>query len=1802
MKIYTILLIISLWLFGLTTYAQQVTVKADTVIGTPGDSVTVSITVSNLNNVGSITLYLQYNAGEATFGKGKNWLNQFYNGFNFANAANGVVAITCLNYNGVTLSQGKLLDLTFKFTNGSSLLSFTANCEVTDINGVAVVPSPNYLNGYIAKKLEVNISPNTTICQGSGTTISVAPSGLFGNYSYQWASIPAGFSSTVVSPAVNPAVSTRYFVTVSSYNHSDTASVLITVINPGAPSAVGSMLPPNGIINVDNHVTLSWAPATGATSYDVYLWKSTDPQPGTPSYSNLSQISITLTSDLQQGTTYKWKVVSRNVCYQTAGPENQFTMRAFPDLHVTQVTTSSALAGQPIEISWTVKNDGNGPTTTPLWYDRIWISPDIEVRVGEPEHVLLGTVPNLSALAPGESYTQTMQFNLPPNLIGTYYIFVITDALDALFFSWPFGAPTVPYNPPPYAFAWTHGGSMVNVVQEATDNGANSDNFFYKEITLAVPPLPDLIVTDIQKPATIFSGQPTTINWSVKNQGQSNTLVNSWSDRVYLSQDTSLNPANAFTLATISHTGVLKIDSTYTASANVTIPNYISGPYFIYVSTDIFNQVFEHIYESNNTSRSDTLHIFLTPPPDLVVNNIEVPASASDKENISVKYSVMNQGATATTAGAWVDKIYLSQQPAFNMSQSQLIYTCNHYGNLPSFQQYSNEVFPAIPQNFTGPYYLFIKTDADNVVFEYSDTNNVTRSDTSILILSPDLVVSSISLPAADSLAEPLLISWYDKNQGPGKLISGSWMDKIYLSPNAVYDPFSLTLVDSLSSLAGILNGDSLNRVKTTVLPNVGDGDYFTYVVTDSKSQVYENINENNNIGRSNSTIHIMRPDLIVQALLFPASVQSGMPFSFTAILKNNGLGTILNKSITDRIYLSSSPVFNPLTAINLGSLVHTVTLHPQDTLHTLLTLNIPDGMTGPYYLVYLTDNTNVVKEGVNETNNSLVSPTSLEITPGPFVDLTPIALVFPDSVTAGTVLNFSYTIKNIGTKIAQGLTWSDRIYRSAIPVLDTALAVMVKSIPHSGILKPDSVYTVTNFISLANNQAPGNYYFFVLTDAGKNVYEATGEDNNTGGPDSTYIRPYPLDITVSAAVTQADTVMSGQTIAFNYTVNNVGPVVTTAGIWFDALYLSADTNLNTASDLFIGKWQHFGPLPAGSSGNIDKSINIPNGISGDYYLIVLTDMSNTNNDIVFTNNNRVLRNANGQKVLLHINLSPQPDLTVQSFSAPGQVFSGQQFKVYFTVKNNGVGQTQGHWIDKVYLSQDFEINAGDVLLGTHTTSLPLSPGDSYNDSLLITVNVPTSGNYVLIFKTDADNVIFEGSNELNNIQSSFLIVSIPPPGDLIVRDIQTDLNAVVGNPITVNWKIKNVGTNNLSGQLKDAIYFSKDSVFNPSLPVWKTYINAEVIPANGEINRSVSGFVPGLTPGPYYLFVRTDITNIFQETSEANNISHSQSTVNVDFMQLSLGIKLFDTLHNSENLFYKLFVPNELSGQTLVLTLKADSLNGVNQVYGSYNKVPGLISHDFSYRFPYKGNQELVIPVTKEGTYYFLVTGNSSASTHQNISLLANILEFEIRNLDRNYGGNTGTVTVLVNGSKFSPDMKIALLTDTNEIRASSVIFIDASQVVATFNLSTAAPLENPFNNPIQYGAQPGFYDVKAWKPSGEQFILHHGFEIIQGGTQLFLTNIQYPSQVRQNRYFTMSIQFANTGNVDIPIPARTLMSMQGAPIGFSTDDLVFRYNDLFLHFKEPGGSDLVLRPGAVSELKIYCRSDHRCVFKLLK
>lgn len=113
---------------------------------------------------------------------------------------------------------------------------------------------------------------------------------------------------------------------------------------PDAPTAP---VPANGSTTVNSATTtkLTWAVATHATRYDVYLWPASGSKPGTPTGSDVTTNEFTLGSALQPLAAYKWQVVARNNTGEAAGPEWSFTTLDPRDISGSLSATLDATVG-----------------------------------------------------------------------------------------------------------------------------------------------------------------------------------------------------------------------------------------------------------------------------------------------------------------------------------------------------------------------------------------------------------------------------------------------------------------------------------------------------------------------------------------------------------------------------------------------------------------------------------------------------------------------------------------------------------------------------------------------------------------------------------------------------------------------------------------------------------------------------------------------------------------------------------------------------------------------------------------------------------------------------------------------------------------------------------------------------------------------------------------------------------------------------------------------------------------------------------------------------------------------------------------------------------------------------------------------------------------------------------------------------------------------------------------------------------------------------------------------------------------
>ena len=326
--------------------------------------------------------------------------------------------------------------------------------------------------------------------------------------------------------------------------------------------------------------------------------------------------------------------------------------------------------------------------------------------------------------------------------------------------------------------------------------------------------------------------------------------------------------------------------------------------------------------------------------------------------------------------------------------------------------------------------------------------------------------------------------------------------------------------------------------------------------------------------------------------------------------------------------------------------------------------------------------------------------------------------------------------------------------------------------------------------------------------------------------------------------------------------------------------------------------------------------------------------------------------------------------------------------------------------------------------------------------------------------------------NETNNATSSTLpvIINQPPAADLVVASIAVPGTAQTGQTAHFAWTVTNQGQFPGSGTWTDAVYLASSPVWNIDDPlIGEVAYSSSGLTTGQSYTSTLDAPLPPATPGDYYVIVRTNIFgDVYEGTAgAANDTTPSSGQTLVSVPALQLGVPLENTLTEGEDQLYEVTVA---ANQTLQVSLTSTtSDNAANEIYIRYDAVPTSFQYDATYSGPLQANQTAVIPGTTAGTYFVLLRG-----TDNPVTLLAQLLPFEITNVSPDQGGDSAYVTTIITGAQFDPNAIVKLVRPGfAEYEPMSYQVVNSTEIIAVFDLTDAPH---------------GLYDVSVINPDGQE------------------------------------------------------------------------------------------------------------------
>ncbi|MFH1120221.1 MAG: CARDB domain-containing protein [Bacteroidota bacterium] len=558
---------------------------------------------------------------------------------------------------------------------------------------------------------------------------------------------------------------------------------------------------------------------------------------------------------------------------------------------------------------------------------------------------------------------------------------------------------------------------LTSVYNCTINSGSPYNRLAYRQVGGST--YPDLTITTASAtPSTIVAGNTTTINYSLRNQGNA-TAGSSYSSFWLDNNNNGIfdgSPTDIW-LADQANSSI-SAGTTTSYSRSITIPSYVLGSKNIMVACDATSI----ITESNESNNQYFIPISVSAPlPDLTITTASAsPTTIVAGYTTSFNYSLRNQGnstAASSISSIWLDN---NNNGVFDGSPTDIWLTDQANASIAAGVTTSYSLTVTIPSGVSGNKRIMVGCDGTLIINESNESNNQYFVPIIVTAPLPDLILTSANTsPSTIVAGNTTTVTYSLRNQGnstASSSYSSFWLDN---NNNGVFDgsPTDIWLSDQANS--SIAAGITTSYNKSVTIPSYVLGNKNIIVACDATSIITES-NESNN--QYFTPITVTSPDLIIStASASPTTIGAGNETTVIYSLRNQGSASATSSYSSFWLDNNNNGIFDGSpTDIWLADQANSSIAAGVTTSYSL-TVTIPSGVLGSKRIMVGCDGTLIINES-DESNNQYFIPIIVTASLPDLVITT--ANASPTTVVAGSPTTVNYSLRNQGN-IAAGSSYS---------------------------------------------------------------------------------------------------------------------------------------------------------------------------------------------------------------------------------------------------------------------------------------------------------------------------------------------------------------------------------------------------------------------------------------------------------------------------------------------------------------------------------------------------------------------------------------------------------------------------------------------------------------------------------------------------------------------------------------------------------------------------------------------------------
>lgn len=462
------------------------------------------------------------------------------------------------------------------------------------------------------------------------------------------------------------------------------------------------------------------------------------------------------------------------------------------------------------------------------------------------------------------------------------------------------------------------------------------------------------------------------------------------------------------------------------------------------------------------------------------------------------------------------------------------------------------------------------------------------------------------------------------RNQG--NMAAGGFTVTYYLSADNIINTNDVVLSSENITGLGPQLSDGPSLISLNIPGSLTSAVYFIGFIIDSTNAVTEANETNNTSPAIGFFVGTGTPDLVAQSITTTATnFTPGGNITYTRTIANTSASA--SPPVRIEVYLSDNTTISR-TDVLIEDFTFTSGFAANSSDMTTVTVPIPTtANASAYFLGILVDGDNDILE-TSETNNTVVSASSLAFMAPPDVDLTAdsIALAAGQSSTVAPGATFMVTrsISNIGFSAAGA--FQARVVLSLDQTVDASdPVVFVENFPGLAANSTDQI-TVT-----AQAPAAAATYFLILdVDFMRQQIELDDTNNRATGPVLVTVGTGGggggIDLLATALTATPSSLMGGQNLNITRNISNAGGQ--SSGLIELVTVFSTDPAIDLTDAIL--DFSFLSSLNGGqNTGSVTISSTLPaNTLPGTYFVGLILDPANSITETNETNNTRATASA----------------------------------------------------------------------------------------------------------------------------------------------------------------------------------------------------------------------------------------------------------------------------------------------------------------------------------------------------------------------------------------------------------------------------------------------------------------------------------------------------------------------------------------------------------------------------------------------